>query len=68
MHENGLLKEELQTLRRELENWKEACRKQVERKLHTLVEVAYQLEGSLPTEDGEEVEKVVCPVCGEIFN
>ena len=68
LHENGLLKEEVQTLRRELEKWKEACRKQVERKLHTLVEAADQLEGSPPAEDGEEEERVVYPVCGEIFN
>ena len=55
-------------LQRELENWKEACRNQVERKLHTLVEAAERLEGSPPIEDGEEEERVVCPVCGEIFN
>ena len=65
---NGLLKEEVQTLRRELENLKEACRKQVERNFHTLVEAADQLEGSPPAEDGEDEERVVCPVCGEIFN
>ena len=40
----------------------------MERKLHTLVEAADQLEGSTPTEDGDEEEIVVCPVCGEIFN
>ena len=40
----------------------------MERKLHTLVEAAYQLEGSTPVEDGDEEERVVCPVCGEIFN
>ena len=40
----------------------------MERKLHTLVEVADQLEGSPPTEEGEEVEKVVFPKCGDIFN
>ena len=62
------MKEEVQTLRKELENWKEACKKQLERKLHTLVEVAYRLEGSPPVEDGEEEERVVFPVCGEIFN
>ena len=67
MYENGLLKEEVQSLHKELENWKEACRKQVERKLHTLVEAADLLEGSPPTEDGEEEERVVCPMCGEIF-
>ena len=68
MYENGLLKEEVQSLRKELENWKEACRKQVERKLHTLVEAAYRFEGSPLSEDGEEEERVVCLVCGEIFN
>ena len=50
-------------LQKVLENWKEACRK-----LHTLVEATDQLEGSPPTEDGEEEETVVYPVCGEIFN
>ena len=40
----------------------------MERKLHTLVEATYQLEGSSPTEDGEEEERVVCLVYGEIFN
>ena len=68
MYENGLLKEEVQSLQKELENWKEACRKQGERKLHTLVEAADQLEGSTPTEVSDEEERVVCPVCGEIFN
>ena len=43
LYENGLLKDEVQSLQKELENWKEACRKQSERKLHTLVEVADQL-------------------------
>ena len=37
-------------------------------KLHTLVEAADRLEGSPPAEDGEEEERVVFPVCGEIFN
>ena len=54
LYENGILKEEVQSLQKELENWKEACRKQGERKFHTLVEAADQLEGSTPTEDGEE--------------
>ena len=36
--------------------------------MQTLVEAAYRLEGSAPTEDGAEEEIVVCPVCGEIFN
>ena len=40
----------------------------MERKLHTLVEDADQLEGSTPVEDGDEEERLVCPVCGEIFN
>ena len=44
------------------------CRKQSERNLHTLVEVADQLEGSTPTEVGDEEERVVCPMCREIFN
>ena len=64
MYENRLLKEEVQSLQKELENWKEACRKQVERKLHTQVEAADQLEGSTPVEDGDEEERVVCPMCG----
>ena len=68
MFKNRLFKEEFETLRRELEEWKEACRKQGERKLHTLVEVVDQLEGSTPTEVGDEEERVVCPMCGEIFN
>ena len=38
LHENGLLKEEVQFLWKELENWKVVCKKQVERRLHTLVE------------------------------
>ena len=40
----------------------------MERNLHTLVEAAKQLEGSTPAKDGEEEERVVFPVCGEIFN
>ena len=51
-----------------MEDSKEACKKQVERRLHTLVEVANQLEGSSPTKEDEEVEKVVCPACEEMFN
>ena len=51
-----------------MENWKEACKKQGERKLHTLVEAANQLEGSNPTEASSEEERVVCPMCGEIFD
>ena len=50
-----------------MENWKEACRKQGERKLHTLVEATDQSEGSDPTEPGNGEEIVVCPTCGEIF-
>ena len=56
VEENTLLKEEFQVLRRELETWKETCRKQGERKMYTLVEAADQLEGSNPTEPGEEDE------------
>ena len=51
-----------------MENWKEACGKQGERKLHTLIEAADQVEGSDPTEPGNEEERVVYPTCGEIFN
>ena len=40
----------------------------MERRLHTLVEAADQIEGSLLDEEGEELEKLVCPACGEIFN
>ena len=40
----------------------------MERKLQTLVEAANQLEGSTLAEDGEEEERVVYLVCGEIFN
>ena len=47
---------------------KEACRKQSERKLHTLVEATDQLEGSIPAKAGNEEERVVCPTCGEIFD
>ena len=54
--------------RKELENWKEACKKQVEKRLHTLVEAANQLEGSPPVEEGDELDKVVYPKCGEIFD
>ena len=36
--------------------------------LHTLVKAADQLEGSSPTKEDEEVDEVVCPTCGEIFN
>ena len=68
MYENGLLKEEVQFLRKELENWKEVCKKQVDKRLHTLVETTDQLERSSPTKEDEEVEKVVCPTCGEIFS
>ena len=33
-----------------------------------MVEATDQLEGSTPAEIGDEEERVVCPVCGEIFN
>ena len=33
-----------------------------------MVEAADQVEGSDPTEPGNEEERVVCPTCGEIFN
>ena len=36
--------------------------------MHTLVEAADELEGSTPAEAGDEEERVVFPVCGEIFN
>ena len=68
MYENGLLKEEVQFLWKELENWKEVCKKQVERRLHTLVEAIDQLEGSSPAKEDEEVEKLVYPTCGDIFS
>ena len=55
-------------LRKEVEIWKETCKKQVERRLHTLVEVADQVEGSFPVEKGEELENVFFLACGEIFN
>ena len=58
------MKEEVEVLQRELEIWKEACKKQVEKRLHTLVEFVDQLEGSPPVEEGEELEKVVFPGCG----
>ena len=67
LFKNRLLKEEVQTLRKELENWKEACRKQGERKLHTLVEAMDQLEEPNSIEPGNEEERVVCPTYGEIF-
>ena len=68
LYENGLLKEEVQFIWKELENCKEVCKKQVERRLYTLIEAEDQLEGSSPAKEDEEVEKVVCPACGEIFN
>ena len=33
-----------------------------------MVEAADQLEGSSPTKEDEEVEKVVCPTCGIFFS
>ena len=58
----------MQFLQKELENWKEVCKKQVERRLHTLVEVVDQLEGSSLAKEDEEVEKVVFPASGEMFS
>ena len=40
----------------------------MERRLHTLVEVVDQVEGSSLIEEGEELEKLVFPRCGEIFS
>ena len=40
----------------------------MELKLHTLVEAADQVEGSTTVEASDEEERVVCPMCGEIFN
>ena len=40
LEENTLLKEEVQVLQREVETWKETCRKQGENKMYTLVEAA----------------------------
>ena len=68
LFENGLLQEEVQVLQKEVEIWKETCQKQVERRLHTLMEAANQVEGSLSTEEGDELKKVVYPECGEIFS
>ena len=68
MYENGLLKEEVQFLRKELDNWKEVCKKHVYRRLHTLVEVVDQLQGSSLAKEDEEVEKVVFPTCEDIFS
>ena len=67
LDENTLLKEEVQVLRRELETWKETCRKQGERKMYTLVEAAEHLEELNSTKPGKEDERVICPTCGEIF-
>ena len=36
--------------------------------MHTLVEAADQLEGPNPVEASDEEERVVCLMCGEIFN
>ena len=60
LFENGVLKEEVQALQKEVEIWKETCQKQVERRLHTLVEVADQIGGSLLAEEGDE-EKCIFP-------
>ena len=40
LEENTLLKEEVQVLRREVETWKENCRKHGEKKMYTLVDAA----------------------------
>ena len=39
----------------------------MDRRLYTLVEATDQLEGSTDVEEGDELDKVVCPECGEIF-
>ena len=67
LEENTLLKEEFQVLRKEVETWKETCRKQGEKKMYTLVEAAEQLEESNSAEPGKEDEHVICPTYGEIF-
>ena len=36
--------------------------------MHTLVEAVDQLEGSPPDEEGDEIDKVVYPKCGEIID
>ena len=36
--------------------------------MHTLVKVIDQVEESLPAEEGEELEKVVSPECGNFFS
>ena len=36
--------------------------------MQALVEAVDQLEGSSPAKEDEEVEKAVCPACGEIFS
>ena len=68
LYENGLLKEEVQFIWKKLENWKEVCKKQVERRLHTLVEAGDQFKGSSLAKEDKELEKVVYPTCGEIFS
>ena len=35
--------------------------------MHTLVEDVDQLEGSPPNDEGDELDKVVYPKCGEFF-
>ena len=67
LEENTVLKEEVQLLRREVETWKETCRKQGERKMYTLVEAADHLEGTESIDPDREEEQVMCPNCGEIF-
>ena len=51
-----------------MENWKEVCKKQIDRRFHTLIEAVDQLEGSSPAKEDEEVEKVIFPACGEIYS
>ena len=36
--------------------------------LHRMVEATNQLEGSPLDEEGDELDKVVCPECGENFD
>ena len=67
LEENTVLKEEVQILRREVETWKETCRKQGEKKMYTLVEAADYLEGTESIDPDREEEQVMCPNCGEIF-
>ena len=67
LEENTVLKEEVQILQREVETWKETCRKQGEKKMYTLVEAVDHLEGADSIDPDREEEQVICPNCGEIF-